>query len=152
MAPTQARVATVADAATLARLLHDFNEEFETPTPGPDVLAPRLERLLAGEDTVALLIGEADGFALMTFRPSVWYEGPVVLLDELYVRPALRGGGLGTKLLDRALALARERGCGNFEINVDEVDTDARRFYERHGFANTEPGSDDRLLYYHRAV
>lgn len=33
-------------------------------------------------------------------------------------------------------------------INVDEVDHDTRRFYERHGFRNIEDGVDYRMLCY----
>ena len=33
-------------------------------------------------------------------------------------------------------------------INVDEVDTDTRRFYERHGFVNIQAGEDYRMLCY----
>jgi len=33
-------------------------------------------------------------------------------------------------------------------INVDEVDADTRRFYERHGFRNIEDGTDYRMLCY----
>jgi GNAT superfamily N-acetyltransferase len=90
--------------------------------------------------------------ALLTWRPSVWDAGPVTLLEELYVAPEHRGRGIGHEVLERALALARARGSQTFEINVDEDDVDARRFYERHGFRNTESGSDERLLYYWRAV
>ena len=36
------------------------------------------------------------------------------------------------------------------EINVDGDDTDTRRFYERHGYANSEPGENQSLLYYYR--
>ena len=46
------------------------------------------------------------------------------------------------------LAKAGDDGWGLVEINVDEFDHDARRFYERHGFTSTEPGSDERALYY----
>jgi hypothetical protein len=42
-----------------------------------------------------------------------------------------------------------ERSVSLVEINVDEGDVDARRFYERHGFAATEPGSPERALYYY---
>jgi len=67
-------------------------------------------------------------------RPNVWHEGQVALLDELYVVPALRGQGIGSAVLDRAEAIARQRGAEMLEINVDGQDADARRFYERHGF------------------
>ena len=38
------------------------------------------------------------------------------------------------------------------EINVDGDDADARRFYERHGYRNSEPGEDEQLLYYFREL
>lgn len=147
------RRATTADAAIVAQLLHDFNTEFATPTPGPDVLSPRLASLLAGDDVVVLLVGEpAAGVAVLSFRPNVWYKGPVALLDELYVRPGLRGHRLGSALLAAACDLVRERGGELLEINVDGEDTDARRFYEARGFRNTEPNQTDPLLYYYREL
>jgi GNAT superfamily N-acetyltransferase len=148
---TTPRVAAPGDAGVVAEMLHAFNLEFSTQTPGPQVLAERLRRLLARDDVVALLAGEpAAAVGLITFRPGVWDAGPVALLEELYVRPELRGGGIGHLMLERALAIARDRGSETFEINVDEGDTGARRFYEAHGFANTEPGQTERLLYYFR--
>ncbi len=79
------RVATVAEAATVATLLDAFNREYRTPTPGPSVLVTRLRRLLAGKDVVALLAGDpAFAVALLTLRPNVWYEAPVALLDEFF--------------------------------------------------------------------
>lgn len=147
------RVAEVADARRVAELLDAFNREFATPTPGPDVLAARLGTLLAGDAVVAFLSGEPSvGLALVTLRPNVWYDGPVVLLDELYVVPALRGQGIGSALLDLVEAVARQRGAELLEVNVDGDDTDARRFYERHGYANTEPGQREPMLYYYREL
>jgi GNAT superfamily N-acetyltransferase len=147
------RVATAADSATVATLLDTFNREFETPTPGAAVLTTRLERLLAGEDVVALLAGEpAVAVALLTLRPNVWYDGPVALLDELYVAPELRGRGLGSALLEMAEAVTVEHGGELLEINVDGDDVDARRFYERHGYAAIEPGQDQPMLYYFREL
>ncbi len=105
------RLATVADAGLVAGLLDAFNREYDDPTPGIDVLAARLERLLPGWDVIALLTGgPATGFALLTLRPNVWYEGPVALLDELYVVPELRGRGLGSALLAAAEEVTRARG------------------------------------------
>jgi GNAT superfamily N-acetyltransferase len=149
------RVATVAEAATVAGLLDAFNREYgtPTPTPGPAVLATRLRRLLAGNEVIALLAGDpAVAVALLTLRPNVWYEGPVALLDELYVAPELRGRGVGSTLLMAAEAMTRERGGELLEINVDGDDIDARRFYERHGYTNTESGQDQPLFYYYREL
>ena len=148
-----ARRATTADAAVVAQLLHDFNTEFSAPTPDVGELQGRLTLLLAGEEVVALLIGEpANGVAVLCYRPSVWYQGPVAILDELYVRPELRGHRLGSALLDAAFDLTRARGGALIEINVDGEDTDARRFYEAHGFTNTEPDQTDPMLYYYREL
>jgi GNAT superfamily N-acetyltransferase len=147
------RVATVAEADTVARLLDAFNREYQTPTPGPEVLANRLRRLLAGGEVIALLAGyPAVAVALVTLRPNVWYDGLVGLLDELYVTPRLRRQGLGSRLLTAAEAVIQARGAEILEINVDGQDIDARRFYERHGYTNTEPGRDQPLLYYYREL
>ncbi|MGI8685838.1 MAG: GNAT family N-acetyltransferase [Acidimicrobiales bacterium] len=148
------RLATADDAADVARLLHDFNTEFDTPTPGVDVLAERLRRLLGHDETVAILAGDPPvGVALVTLRPNVWYAGPVALLDELYVVPHRRGQGAGSAIIGLLLATARARGVGLIEINVDESDVGAQRFYERHGFSATETtGSSERSFYYSQEI
>ena len=148
-----ARVATADEARVVAQLLHDFNGEYDTPSPGPEVLTERLQQLLAGPEVFAILIGDPSlGVGLVTLRPNVWYAGPVGLLDELYVVPGHRGRGLGTALLQAAEQVVRDRGGDVLEINVDGDDTDARRFYERHGYQNHDPGREDQLLYYFREL
>jgi GNAT superfamily N-acetyltransferase len=148
-ADLEPRLAGPDDAETVAHLLHDFNTEFDTPTPGIAVLTRRLQSLLAGPSTIAYLAGEpAAGVALVTLRSNVWYDGPVALLDELYVAPDRRGHGLGAAMIHLLIADAKEKGVSAIEINVDAEDVDAQRFYERHGFAATEPGSTERALYY----
>lgn len=144
------RRAVPADASVLGRLLFDFNTEFETETPSAEEFGVRFERLLARDDVVVLLSGGADptGFAYLTLRPAPYFDGPLAQLEELYVVPGLRDRGIGTALLQTALALCRERSAGELHINVDEVDTDTRRFYERHGFVNILPGTDYRMLFY----
>jgi len=145
------RPAKDADASTLARLLYDFNTEFGTDTDSVDVLANRFGRILSDDAVLALLASDrkgATGFALVTMRPTIWFDGPVATLDELYVVPSRRDCGIGTALLTEARDLAHGRGCPEMHINVDEVDLDTRRFYERHGFVNVEAGVDYRMLCY----
>ena len=151
--PTTPRLATVADAAEVARLLDDFNAEFDTPSPGTAVLAARLRELLAGDETLAIITGSpAVAVALVTLRPNVWYAGKVALLDEMYVVPHLRGQGIGSAIVEELLSISRARGVDLIEINVDEGDVDAQRFYERHGFSWTEPGSTERAFYFHQEL
>lgn len=143
------RLATPEDADELASLLHDFNTEFDTPSPGAATLAPRLRRLLGGDATFAILAGRPSvALALVTLRPNVWYEGPVALLDELYVVPDRRGHGIGSSVLALLFRTAAGRGVSAIEINVDEADVDAQRFYERHGFSGVDPDTAERAFYY----
>lgn len=156
MAPVPAvsnvRLATTADADAVARLLHDFNVEFASDTPGPAVLAPRLRRLLAEEHTFCVVAGSPIvGFGLVTLRTNVWFDAPVALLDELYVEPDRRDQGIGTQLLALVEATCRARGIAQVEINVDEGDVDTRRFYERHGYRSGE-GDGERALFYERLL
>ena len=155
------RLATVEDAATVGGMLRDFNDEFETTGPTAEEFATRFRSLL-GLDDVLVLLADPDersdstrgpvGFALITLRPTPYYDGPLAQLEELYVRPLLRDKGIGTLILTDALRRVRGRGAGEMHINVDEVDVDTRRFYERHGFVNIEPGVDYRMLCYLREL
>ena len=148
---TDVRRATTADADVLGRLLWDFNTEFETETDDADVLAVRFARILALEEIVAVLAeddGEPVGFALLSLRPAIWFEGPVSQLEELYVVPERRAQGIGTQVLGLSRSLVRDLGSPEMHIGVDEVDVDARRFYERHGLVNIGAGETYRMLYY----
>lgn len=155
MHPAAVRRASTAQAGMIGRLLFDFNTEFDTAGSSAEEFAARFARLLERDDFVVLLSGndqDPTGFAVLTLRLTHYFDGPLAQLEELYVRPELRDQGIGTALLEAAIRLVRERHGGEMHINVDEVDTDARRFYERHGFVNIEPGADYRMLCYLREL
>lgn len=139
------------DASGIATMLDAFNREFDTETPGVGVLTTRLREHLAGASLFAIVYGDL-GLALASLRPSPWYDGPAVLLDELYVVPHERGHGIGTQLLRAVEAELLRRGGDALEINVDGEDTDARRFYERHGYRNVEPGRSEPSYFYFKEL
>lgn len=150
------RRAEAADAETLGTLLHDFNTEFGTPTPSAAEFTERLRTQIADARLVAFLAedgaGRATGFALLSLRATPYFDGPLVQLEELYVLPDLRDRGIGTSLLDAVTGFARAEGSQEVHIGVDEIDTDTRRFYERHDFVNIQPGEDYRMLMYLREL
>jgi len=150
----QVRRATAEDAPAIARLLHDFNLEFLEPTPGPQALTNHSRRLLeAGEVDVLLAGAKPDGLALLRFRPSVWTGQPEAHLQELYVVPSLRGRGIGRALLEASIALSRERGATNIDLNTGETDVAARGLYESAGFSNREGSPDGpSMLFYEREI
>ena len=142
------RRATAGDAPAVARLLTDFNREFDAPTPPVEELAERIDHLLRGGDTVVLLVGnDPDGLAFLRFRDALWSSGLECYLAELYVVPSRRGSGLGRALMDAALREARDRGADTMDIGVDEPDLAARRLYESLGFTNRTGGADGPLMY-----
>ena len=151
--PFRPRLATADEAHDLAALLHDFNTEFGTPSPAVEALATRLAALLAADATFAIVAGSpAAAVALVTLRTNVWYTGQVALLDEMYVIPDLRGQGIGSSVIVQLMTICDARGVDLIEINVDEGDADAQRFYERHGFAMTKPSSEERSFYFFREL
>jgi ribosomal protein S18 acetylase RimI-like enzyme len=136
------------DLADAGRLLDDFNTEFDDVTPGPTALTSRLEQVVAAGDTEVLLVGEADGVAVLRFRRSLWSEADECYLAELYVVPAQRGRGLGRTLLQACLDRAVLRGCDFVDLATSEDDVAARHLYEAEGFHRTE-GTDGPLTFHY---
>ncbi|MGH2969263.1 MAG: GNAT family N-acetyltransferase [Solirubrobacteraceae bacterium] len=144
------RRADVADAERVGRLLHDFNSEFDEPTPGPRALAERVRQLLAAGDTTVLLGGAGpDGLAVLRFRLAIWTEARECYLAELYVVPARRGQGLGRALMEAAIEVARAEGATYMDLGTSEDDVAARALYERLGFSNREGRPDGPINYFY---
>ena len=61
-----------------------------------------------------------------------------LLMDGIVVHPEHRGRGIGSQLLVRVVELARQRGYRTVRLDVVDTNPNARRLYERHGFAATK--------------
>lgn len=148
------RVATGEDAADAATLLDAFNTEFATPTPGVAFLTDRIAELIDGGDADFLLGGEGpDAVLVLRLRPALWDSGEDANIEELYVRPELRGKGIGEELLRFAIDRARTAGAVRVELGTDEGDEAAHGLYEKLGFTNFT-GADDRerMFFYEREL
>ena len=128
-----------------AQLLHDFNVEYDEPSPPPD--------LVAGDHVSVLLArvpetGETVGVAVLRLQPSVWSQGQEAYLAELYVVPARRGEGHGRELITEFLRISRERGADYALVVTSEEDRQAQRLYEAAGFRRTEGEGGPLMLAY----
>jgi ribosomal protein S18 acetylase RimI-like enzyme len=140
----------LSDAEAIGRLLHQFNSEFDEPTPGADLLAQRVRQLLADGEIVVLLGGTGpDGLAVLRFRPSIWSQALECYLAELYVVPDRRGQGLGRALMEAAIELARERGADYMDLGTGEDDVAARALYQSLGFDNRGGKRDGPVNYFY---
>jgi ribosomal protein S18 acetylase RimI-like enzyme len=106
--------------------------------------------LLAGGDTAVVLGGAGpDGLAVLRFRASIWSDGLECYLAELYVKPELRGRGLGRAVMEKAIEVARERGADYMDLGTSEDDRAARSLYESLGFINRENGPAGPITYFY---
>ena len=93
---------------------------------------------LFGERRYAeVLIAEHDGapagFALFFHNFSTFLGKPGIYLEDLYVKPAFRGSGIGKKLLVHLASLAKRRGCGRLEWWVLDWNEPSIGFYKKLG-------------------
>jgi GNAT superfamily N-acetyltransferase len=131
------RIATADDVPVILELIRGL-AEYEKLAHEVVATEADLRRTLFGNRTVAeVLIAEVDdapaGFALFFHNYSTFLGRPGIYLEDLFVRPAARGRGLGRALMIALAKLAVERGCGRFEWAVLDWNVDAIRFYRSLG-------------------
>lgn len=137
----QIDIATPADIPRLSGLLSIlFSQEAEF-SPDPEAQARGLALIVGNPAAGAILVArEGDqvlGMVNLLFTLSTALGAKVALLDDLVVSPERRGAGIGTRLLNRAIAFAREQGCRRITLNTDRSNLSARRLYEKHGFVTS---------------
>ena len=87
----------------------------------------------AAEAVIAFAGNEPAGFALFFRNFSTFVGKPGLYLEDLFVRPAWRGQGLGLALLAHLAGIAVDRGYGRMEWSVLDWNELALGFYRRLG-------------------
>lgn len=83
------------------------------------------------EAYLALADGEPVGCVTLIAAYSTFAARPKLYIEDLFVRDGHRGRGVGERLFDFCVGLARARGCARLEWNALRWNTAAHRFYER---------------------
>jgi len=128
--------ATVQDAAllrTLIRELAEFERELDLVTIREEDLArdgfgdnPRFRALIAEWE------GQAAGYAIIFGYYSTW-AGPGLFLEDLFVREAFRGRGIGKALLAAVARIAIDEKCYGIHWEVLDWNKSAIEFYKTLG-------------------
>jgi ribosomal protein S18 acetylase RimI-like enzyme len=141
------RQAGPGDVDAVAPLFDAYRQFYRQPSdPGLSrtFLAERLER----EESVVFLAerdGRAVGFVQLypLFTSTADRPRRLWLLNDLFVAPEARGGGVGRALMDRARRLAEETGAAGLELATARTNAVAQRLYESLGYR-----VDDQFLRY----
>ncbi len=137
MAGTRVREASEKDVPLVLSLIREL-AEYEKLSHEVVATEEDLRANLFGERPFAeVLIAEHDGapagFALFFHNFSTFLGKPGIYLEDLYVKPELRGAGIGKKLLVHLARLAKERGGGRLEWWVLDWNAPSIGFYEKLG-------------------
>lgn len=141
------RLATRADVPEIVRMLADDElgrqrERYEEPLP--ECYYAAFEQI-DGNPYFELVVAELDGRVVGTlqliFIPSISFQGGLrAQVESVRVDSALRGQGIGQKMMEWAMQRARERGAHVVQLTTHNTRADAHRFYERLGFKGSHLG------------
>lgn len=133
------RVANTSDTDALVELMRDFNAHERIAFDEREVRAV-LAQLFAndayGLACLILLGEEIAGYVVIAFGFSIEFRGRDAFVDELFVKDAFRGRGLGSAAIRFTEELCRRRGVRALHLEVERENTRAQSVYRRAGFAD----------------
>ena len=130
------RPATIADVPLLRRLIQEL-AEYERESQAVLITEDELRRDGFGPDPkfraiIAEQNGQPAGFAFFFTSHSTW-TGCGLFLEDLFVREAFRGHGVGKALLCEVAEIARNEGHHSIRLDVVDWNESAIQFYKSLG-------------------
>ncbi|MFJ9375130.1 GNAT family N-acetyltransferase [Streptomyces sp. NPDC101455] len=145
MGDLEIRAAVTEDVPAIVGMLAD--DPLGAQRESPDDLTPylaALDRLTADPNqhlVVAVREGRAVGTLQLTVIPGLSRKGATrSIIEAVRIHADERGSGLGTQLIEWAIAESRHQGCQLVQLTSDVTRTDAHRFYDRLGFTASHVG------------
>lgn len=143
------RRASLGDLDALVPLFDGYRQFYGQPSQ-PQVCREFLRARLERGESVLFIAEDGDGRALGFVQLYPAFSSvrvrPVWLLNDLYVRPEVRGHGAGRALLDAARVHAQATGAAYLMLETGADNTYAQGLYERYGYTRLDPGQRFYLL------
>lgn len=131
------RAATPADVPLIVSMVRELAEYERSPQEAKATDALMMEAMFGPKPACEALIGSVDGvaqgIAVFFHNFSTWTGRSGVYLEDLFVRPAARGAGLGSALLREVAKIALARGCPRVDWMVLDWNESALGFYKSLG-------------------
>jgi ribosomal protein S18 acetylase RimI-like enzyme len=122
--------------------LFDGYRQFYGKSPDPTLARRFLGDRLTEKDSLVLIAEEPDrsaiGFAQLYPTFSSVRAARIFILNDLFVLPAARGRGAGSRLLESAAAVARASGAVRLKLSTAITNVSAQRLYEAMGWKRDE--------------
>ena len=143
------RFATAADTAAVLGFIRDLAAyeklSHEVVADEAQLRATLFGVRPAAEVLIAEVGGAPVGFALFFQSYSTFLARPGLYLEDLFVRPSARGGGVGSALLSALARIALQRNYGRFEWSVLDWNEPAIRLYRSLGAVSMSEWTVNRL-------
>jgi GNAT superfamily N-acetyltransferase len=127
------RAAIGADEPRWRELWAGYNAFYEEDVP-ESITQSTWRRILNPAVPMLGRIAELDervvGFSIAVLHESSWAAAPICYLEDLFVDPAVRGGGVGRMLLQDLVVLARQNGWPKLYWHTRSNNVTARRLYD----------------------
>ncbi|PKM95283.1 MAG: GNAT family N-acetyltransferase [Firmicutes bacterium HGW-Firmicutes-1] len=115
------------------RELAEYEDLLDQVVATEEVLYDALFRRRSAEVIIGEYNNEPIGFALFFHNFSTFLGQAGIYLEDLYIRPDMRGKGLGKIMISFLGKVAKERGCGRLEWWCLDWNESSINFYKNLG-------------------
>ena len=129
-----ARIDDLDQLMTMVAAFHSESSIVQDDDKRRNALTPLLEGIPHG---CVYLIGPSRaplGYVILTFGWSVEFGGMDAFVDEIYIRPPVRGRGIATDVLQNLPKALADAGLTALHLEVDRTNDIAQKLYLRSGF------------------
>ena len=138
---TQLTLAGPEHIEAVTRLVADFHAEegiAQEDAARRAALMPLLEGSPLGAVYLAGVMRAPVGYVVVSFGWSIEFGGLIGVIDEFYIRPSVRGRGIGTEILATLPKALGRAGILSLHLDVARDRQQVRRLYEKAGFVPRE--------------